>query len=123
MFNAYVDLQDGPSGIQKRPNVPTMMERNEFAKTIYETERDNHTNQSPKKLEALASARSKLYESLAGLRTPNENRQEIIEIRNQLKEYNGFKTEHMFLGKRDRLMKSAWRHGVFGVDDADAFKT
>ncbi len=29
----------------------------------------------------------------------------------------------MFLGKRDRLMKSAWRHGIFGVDDADASKT
>lgn len=40
VFNAYVDLQDGPSGVQKRLNVPTMMERTEFAKTIYETERD-----------------------------------------------------------------------------------
>lgn len=58
------------------------MERSDFTKTIYETERDQHTLKSPNYLQALSSARSKLYESQIGLRTPHENRQEIIEIRN-----------------------------------------
>jgi hypothetical protein len=25
----------------------------------------------------------------------------------------------VFLGKRERLMKQAWRHGVVGIEDAD----
>lgn len=26
----------------------------------------------------------------------------------------------MFLGKRDRLIRTGWRHGIVGVDDSDA---
>ena len=44
----------------------------------------------------------------------------MIEVRDQLKNYKDFKLEHMLLGKRDRLMKTAWKHGVLGVDDADS---
>jgi len=29
----------------------------------------------------------------------------------------------MFLGKRERIMKGGWRHGIVGVDDADSNKT
>lgn len=29
----------------------------------------------------------------------------------------------MFLGRRERVMKGAWRHGVLGIDDADSHKT
>ena len=41
-------------------------------------------------------------------------------MRDQLKYYNEFKAEHSFLGKRDRLMKTAWKHGVLAIDDADS---
>jgi len=44
-------------------------------------------------------------------------------VRDKLKEYKAFKTEHMFLSKRDRLMKTAWKHGITGVDDADSKTT
>jgi predicted amidohydrolase YtcJ len=29
----------------------------------------------------------------------------------------------MFLGKRERLLKTAWRHGITGIDDADSRNT
>jgi len=29
----------------------------------------------------------------------------------------------MFLGKRERVMKGGWRHGITGLDDADSNKT
>ena len=37
--------------------------------------------------------------------------------------YLAFKQEHKLLTKRDRLMRTAWKHGVVGVDDADSAKT
>ena len=30
------------------------------------------------------------------------------------------KTQQVFFGKRDRIMKGGWRHGVFGVEDPDS---
>lgn len=71
-------------------------------------------------------ARQRLYnpsEESSSLKPPSEARKDIREIKEKLKDYQGFKTEHMFLSKRDRLMKTAWRHGVFGYDDADSGKT
>ena len=37
--------------------------------------------------------------------------------------YLAFKQEHKLLTKRDRLMRTAWKHGVVGVDDADSATT
>jgi hypothetical protein len=52
-----------------------------------------------------------------------ENRKEIIEAKEQLKIYKAFKNEHKQLGRRDRIMRTSWRHGVVGVDDADSSMT
>lgn len=37
--------------------------------------------------------------------------------------YNTQKNEHKFFGKRDRIFKAGWRHGIVGVDDADSPNT
>jgi hypothetical protein len=37
--------------------------------------------------------------------------------------YNTQKNEHKFFGKRDRIFKAGWRHGIVGVDDADSANT
>ena len=54
------------------------------------------------------------------LRSPRERREELMLIKGQLEEYNSIKTLHNFFGKRDRIFKGGWRHGVHGVDDADS---
>lgn len=122
VFNQYVDLYDGPSGIQKRLDIPTLQERNSHL--VFETERKSHIAASTQNIDQLNSARSKLYNDASPkLRYPSQARQEIAEVRDALKSYKAFKTEHSFLTKRDRLMKTAWKHGVFGVDDADSKTT
>ena len=57
------------------------------------------------------------------MRSPSDARKEIAEVKEQLKEFNAYKTEHKFLSKRDRLMRTAWKHGVHGFDDADSKHT
>lgn len=41
-------------------------------------------------------------------------------MRKELDEYKDFKKNQMFLGKRERILKSGWRHGILGIDDADS---
>jgi len=40
-----------------------------------------------------------------------------------MEEYKEFKKQQQFLGKRERVLKSGWRHGIVGIDDADSPKT
>ena len=104
--------------------MPTVVEKSDLS--MFETERQAHQNACAEKIARLNEAKQKLYnptEEESSLRPPEEVRKEIKHISEQLKEFKGFKTEHMFLSKRDRLMKTAWRHGVFGYDDADSGKT
>lgn len=54
-----------------------------------------------------------------GLRSPKEKREELLEIKDKLEKFNGMKTQQMFFGKRDRIFKGGWRHGILGVEDAD----
>ena len=123
-FNSYVDLQDGPSSLQKRPSIPTTYER--FTKSVFEVERQDHLAKSPSQIAQLKVARATLYSPSAQqpkLRSPSEARNEIFQVKQQLQEFNAYKTEHKFLSKRDRLMKTAWKHGVHGFDDADSRTT
>jgi hypothetical protein len=74
-------------------------------------------------IDALNHARTILSDSKVqdqALRHPTENRKEIFEAKEQLKIYKAFKNEHKQLGRRDRIMRTSWRHGVVGVDDADS---
>ena len=71
-------------------------------------------------------SRKTMYDAAAQsptLRSPRDRRAEIEQVRDQLKQYKEFKEEHKFLTKRDRLMRTAWKHGVMGVDDADSKTT
>ena len=54
------------------------------------------------------------------VRVPRERREELKDIKTKLQEFNQLKTQQIFFGKRDRIIKAGWRHGVFGVDDADS---
>lgn len=54
------------------------------------------------------------------LKTPKERREELAEIKQKLETYNSIKTQHKFFGQRDRVFKGGWRHGIMGVEDADA---
>ena len=40
-FDAYVDLKDGPSTLQKRPHIPTDFEKNPSS-FLFELERNDH---------------------------------------------------------------------------------
>ena len=57
------------------------------------------------------------------IRPPVERRNELNEIKTKLEEFNNLKSQQVFFGKRDRIFKGGWRHGVLGVDDADSNTT
>ena len=57
------------------------------------------------------------------LRTPRAARAELQNLKDQFKQVQEYKTQARFLGKRDRIMRTGWRHGVVGVDDADSGST
>lgn len=54
------------------------------------------------------------------LRSPKEARDEIQMLRSQLDKVKEFKETQRFLTKRERVISNAWRHGIFGIDDADS---
>lgn len=58
--------------------------------------------------------------SASGLISPKQRRQEIHEIRDKLAEVAKFKQEHRDIARRDRVFKTAWRHGIVGIDNADS---
>jgi hypothetical protein len=91
-INHFVDLQDGPSSLQKRPGVPTAREsmRQELP---YETERNYHLQSKAQKMDQLEKARSTLFKqdgesSIQSLTTPSQKRQELATLKQQLTEYN-----------------------------------
>ena len=61
--------------------------------------------------------------SPTNLKTPKEARKEVETLRDQLSDLHEFRTQQRFLGKRDRVLSCAWRHGIVGVDDADSDAT
>lgn len=38
-------------------------------------------------------------------------------IKDELLDYKNFRKESIFLGKRDRMIKNGWKHGITGVED------
>lgn len=82
-------------------------------------------------MRALSQIRDVLFETekpmngspSSSLRTPRVARQELQVLKDQFRELQDYKEQARFLGKRDRIMRSGWRHGIVGVDDADSAKT
>lgn len=70
----------------------------------------------------LKDAQKSLMSDSGNLRSPKQKRDELLEIKTKLEEFNCIKTQHNFFGKRDRIFKGGWRHGIFGVEDADQSK-
>jgi hypothetical protein len=54
------------------------------------------------------------------LRSPVERRAELKDLKTKLHDFNAMKTQQVFFGKRDRIIKNGWRHGIFGVEDPDS---
>jgi len=40
-----------------------------------------------------------------------------LSIKSKLVEYQKFKAESTFLGRRDKMIRGGWRHGITGVED------
>jgi hypothetical protein len=54
------------------------------------------------------------------LSSPKAMRDEIQEIKKRLTQYHDFKQSHITIGRRERAIKSGWRHGITGIDNADS---
>lgn len=122
----FVDLQDGPSSLQKRDGIATLKERSR-SPLPFEQEREAHLAQTKEAAQKIKHIQSALFskdpESVAsqtGLKSPSKAREEIKTLKESLATLKEFKEQQMFLGKRDRLISKGWRHGILGVDDADS---
>ena len=73
-----------------------------------------------KRVEDMKDAQSKLLVDSGDLRSPAQRRAELKEIKTKLHDFNAMKTQQVFFGKRDRIIKNGWRHGIFGVEDPDS---
>ena len=124
----FVDLQDGPSSLQKRLGVPTMQEKTKEP-ILYERERNHHLEKMKNNSMTLRNIKETMYAtedgkvSCTGLKTPKEARLEMQKVKQQLDELKNFNEQQRFLGKRERIIKTGWRHGIVGVDDADSGST
>ena len=99
-------------------------------KVYYETEREKHLGGLKANIEELNDAKKHLFKPLeskldpnAKLMSPKERREEIFKIKDQLDKYQQFKLNHVKLGHRERSIKSGWRHGVTGIENADSMST
>lgn len=54
------------------------------------------------------------------LSSPGAKRNEIKIAKEKLEEFAHFKEKHKFLGRRERVIKTGWRHGITGLDNADS---
>ena len=86
----FVDLQDGPSSLQKRDGVPTLKEKC-VTPLIYENERNQHLKSTTANMNTLKQIRTALFNddpnqphsavTSQTLRTPKEARKEVETLR------------------------------------------
>ena len=121
-FTQFVDLQDGPSSLLKRDKIPTLYGRHS-QNSHYEDERKKHLSSVEQSIDALRAIQTILYQKAdnkSALKSPLELRKQFLLAKENLKLYSNFKEAQRQLVKRDRLVKSNWKHGILGVQDADA---
>jgi len=116
--STYVDVYDGPSSLQKRDNLPTLKEKQGVLP--YESEREKHLANLRAAIQENDEANQRLWGDSPSIRSPQQRRDDIDHIKTKLEIYNAIKAQHKFYGKRDRLIRVGWRHGILGVEDADA---
>lgn len=127
----YTDEYDGPSSLQIIGNEQSQKDKAGGADNLYEVERNVHSNEIPVKTHVLDDVKKMLYTNYAEpgadtktlLSMPAAKRAEIKIAKDKLEEFAHFKEKHKFLGRRERVIKSGWRHGVTGLDNADSENT
>ena len=97
---------------------------------MFEQEREHHDAVKANKVETLHDVQKRLYATMydsgsgdkhqSMLISPKQRRQDIHEIRDKLVDVAQFKQQHRELARRDRVFKTAWRHGITGIDNADS---
>ncbi|CDW71374.1 UNKNOWN [Stylonychia lemnae] len=116
----YIDLYDGPSQLQLREGTTTLNEKGQ--NNIYEQERSQVQEKLNQSVQYLKSAQDQLTkreeENTSALRSPKQRRDELQQIKQNLEIYSEFKQQQMFVGKRERLLKNGWRHGIVGVENS-----
>jgi hypothetical protein len=113
-------VRDGVSTLNEK-----LKQKTQDSTFIYEQERKEHLDNLGKSIQELKEAQDKLNndpttlkDSTGALKSPKERRQELEEIKQRLSSYNETKQKQMFIGKRERLIKGGWRHGIVGVENA-----
>jgi hypothetical protein len=54
-------------------------------------------------------------EGAGKLMSPSQRRKELNELKSGIQQYNEFKTQQQFYGKRQRTIACGWRHGITAV--------
>jgi len=110
-------------------NETTAKDKAGGADNWFEIERKTHQSEIPDKTHVLDDVKKMLYTNYADsgaemtktlLSNPGTKRNEIKIAKEKLEEFAHFKEKHKFLGRRERVIKSGWRHGVTGLDNADS---
>jgi hypothetical protein len=72
----------------------------------------------------LKEAQTLLYNAEpSSVTSPKTRRDEVQDIKRRLNQYHEFKQGHAQIGRRERAIKSGWRHGITGIDNADSENT
>lgn len=130
--NHYTDEQDGPSALQMLGNEKAQKDIHPGNDNLFECERKDHIDTLSEKTAVLDDVKKMLYTNYAEptaeisknlLSFPAYKRNEIKNAKSRLDEFAQFKEQHKFLGRRERVIKSGWRHGITGMDNADSENT
>jgi ribosomal protein S18 len=128
--NIYSDQYDGPSSlILTSPDRKTDMiksfkmtnpyqeERDLFRKSLSTMNFDNTNSKSASHLPNIHRNSVAVPESSNLLKSSKQQYEDFLAQKQNLEEYKNFKETKNFLSKRDKIMKSGWRHGVVGVEN------
>lgn len=128
----YTDEQDGPSSLQIIGNEHSRKDERGGADNWYEIERSTHCNEIPAKTACLDDVKKMLYTDYRDnaadmaktlLTMPSAKRAEVRIAKEKLEEFAKFKENHKYVGRRERVIKNGWRHGITGLDNADSENT
>jgi hypothetical protein len=122
----YIDQYDGPSSLiilssspkrkhtKKLPIAKTPNLYDEERKTFYRTfGAKNFFGLKDKIQSGLETCRNISVDK--SVKSPQQRYEEFDSVRKNMQEYNLLKTQKRFLSKRERLLKSNWKHGIVGT--------
>lgn len=76
------------------------------------------------KKKALLSTFTDMYKSAESmdkhfLMIPKNRREEVLNLKSDMQDYNQIKNQCMLVNKRDRQLKGGWRNGVIGIESPE----